>query len=456
MNISATENKCFLVSTDSKFYQPLTSLIPSRFELIVFENFDLLFKEDLNRPCAIFIDLEDKTEDVNPFLEKILGYYKNVSIILISKKDNITDFNVSLKPNIYNYYSKEELTRKRLYFLLKNISQNNNLQNRLEKLDTKMHHVIVEKMVYSCSIMQRVAILVNKASSSDIPCYISGKKGTGKGTAAYLIHHLSNKRSFPYFKLNFGNIKYEELEKEVFGYENYKNQIFQAGKLELASGGSIYLEEVHLMPLKFQAKVLDAIKSGYFQRIGGSDDIELNIRFITSTSKDLFSELDTGNFLESLYYRLMGLTINIPPLKDRGNDIILLATKIMNDFFERNNFNKKVLSKKAKQKLLSYSFPGNIKELKSIIERAIVLADESIISEEDIEFGNSSTQISFLEQTLTFEEYKSKIIHHFLEKYDNDIQVVSSKLDIGKSTIYRMLKSEKEKNANKMTWFDLI
>ena len=84
------------------------------------------------------------------------------------------------------------------------------------------------------------------------------------------------------------------------------------------------------------------------------------------------------------------------------------------------------------------------------------MADESIISEEDIEFGNSSTQISFLEQTLTFEEYKSKIIHHFLEKYDNDIQVVSSKLDIGKSTIYRMLKSEKEKNANKMTWFDLI
>ena len=120
MNISATENKCFLVSTDSKFYQSLTSLIPSRFELIVFENFDLLFKEDLNRPCAIFIDLEDKTEDVNPFLEKILGYYKNVSIILISKKDNITDFNVSLKPNIYNNYSKEELTRKRLYFLLKN------------------------------------------------------------------------------------------------------------------------------------------------------------------------------------------------------------------------------------------------------------------------------------------------------------------------------------------------
>jgi DNA-binding NtrC family response regulator len=166
--------------------------------------------------------------------------------------------------------------------------------------------------------------------------------------------------------------------------------------------------------------------------------------------------MEAGHFLESLYYRLMGLPINIPPLKDRGNDIILLANIFMSQFSEKNNFPKKILSKEAKQKLLSYSFPGNIRELKAAIERAMVLADDNLILEDDIEFGEVSGSISFLEQEMTFEEYKSKIIHHFLNRYSHDIQVVSTKLDIGKSTIYRMLKSEKEKSSKKMNWFNMF
>jgi len=210
------------------------------------------------------------------------------------------------------------------------------------------------------------------------------------------------------------------------------------------------------LPLPFQTRFLDAIKFGSFRRIGGTENISFDTRLITSTKGILLEEMEAGHFLESLYYRLMGIPINIPPLKDRDNDIILLANNFINQFSEKNNFLKKFLSKEAKQKLLSYSFPGNIRELKSTIERAIVLADDNIISEEDIEFGNTSNQINFLEGEMTFEEYKSKIIHHFLKKYDNDIQVVSTKLDIGKSTIYRMLKSEKEKNTKKMTWFNMF
>ena len=456
MSINVALSRVFLVSTDSKFSQNLATVFSSKFELSVFENWDLLFQDIHQRPSIIFLEIENELADAIPSLDKMLDFDKNTPVILILKNNNITDIDFSLKSNVYACLQKEELTEQRLYFLLKNISQTNQLQNQLEKLDVKMHHNIVKNMVYSCTDMQRVAQLIDKASSTNIPCYITGEQGTGKGAAAYLIHYLSNKKPFPYLYLKLSTIESEDLEEEFFGYENYQNQIFREGKLEIANGGTLYLEDIHLLPLSFQTKFLNAIKLGYFQRVGGSENIPINIRLITSTSKSLFLEMEAGNFLESLYYRLMGLSINIPPLKDRGNDIILLATNLMHEFFEKNNFEKKVLSKEAKQKLLSYSFPGNIRELKSIMERAIVLADENIISEDDIEFGSSSNQISFLDQTMTFEEYKSKIIHHFLKKYDNDIQVVSTKLDIGKSTIYRMLKSEKEKSTKKMTWFNMF
>ena len=456
MSINVVASRIFLVSTNSNFSQSLASIFSSKFELSVFENGNLLFQNIYQQPSAIFLELENELVDVVPFLDKMLEFDKNIPIILISKNNNITNFDFSLKSNIYGYFRKEELTEQRLYFLLKNISQTHQLQNQLKKVDVKMHHSIVKNMVHNCANMQRVALLIDKACSTNIPCYISGEQGTGKGASAYLIHYLSNKKPFPYLYIRLSSIKQENLEKEFFGYENYQNQIFQEGKLEIANGGTIYLEDIHLLPLSFQTKLLKAIKLGYFQRIGGSENIPFKIRLITSSTKNLLLEMEAGDFLESLYYRLMGLTIKIPPLKDRGNDIILLATNIMEEFFEKNNFEKKVLSKEAKQKLLSYSFPGNIRELKSIIERAMILADQNIITDDDIEFGSSSNQISFLEQNMTFEEYKSKIIHHFLEKYDNDIQVVSTKLDIGKSTIYRMLKSEKEKNIQKMTWLNLF
>ncbi len=456
MSINVAASRIFLVSTDSKFSQSLATFFLSKFELSIFENGDLLFQNIHQKPNAIFFEVENDFLDAIPFLDKILGFNKNIPVILISKNNNITGFNFLSKSNIYGCFQKEELTKQRLYFLLKNIGQTYQLQNQLEKLDTKIHHNMVKNMVYNCAKMQRVEKLIDKASCTNIPCYISGEQGTGKGAAAYLIHYLSNKKSFPYLYLKLSTIEPEDLEKEFFGYENHQSQIFREGKLELSNGGTLYLEDIHLLPLSFQSKFLNAIKLGYFQRVGGNENIPINIRFITSTPKDLFSEMEAGDFLESLYYRLMGLAISIPPLKDRGNDIILLATNLMNEFFEKNNFEKKILSKKAKQKLLAYSFPGNIRELRSIMERAMVLADENIISEDDIEFGSSSNQISFLDQTITFEEYKSKIIHHFLKKYDNDIQVVSTKLDIGKSTIYRMLKSEKEKSTKRMTWFNLF
>ncbi len=456
MSINVALSRIFLVSTDSNFSQRLATVSSSKFELSTFENWDSTFHNIHRRPSAIFLDIENELAEAIPFIDKILDFDTTISIILISKNNNITNLDNSLKSNLYNCFQKEELTEHRLHFVLKNLSRSNHLQNQLERVNVKMHHDIIKNIVYSCTKMQRVAQLIDKASSTNITSYISGEQGTGKGIAAYLIHHLSSRKPFPYIYLKLSRIEMVDWEKEFFGFENQQNQILQKGKLELANKGTLYLEDIHLMPLAFQAKFLKAIKVGHFQRINGTEKIPIDIRLITSTPGNLLEKMEAGHFLESLYYRLMGLPINIPPLKDRGNDIILLANIFMSQFSEKNNFPKKILSKEAKQKLLSYSFPGNIRELKAAIERAMVLADDNLILEDDIEFGEVSGSISFLEQEMTFEEYKSKIIHHFLNRYSHDIQVVSTKLDIGKSTIYRMLKSEKEKSSKKMNWFNMF
>ena len=137
-----------------------------------------------------------------------------------------------------------------------------------------------------------------------------------------------------------------------------------------------------------------------------------------------------------------------------GINILLLSMDFIKGFSKKNSFEKKILSKSAKKKLLAYPFSENINELKSILERAIVLSDGNIISDVDLEFMPTSSCLSFPNEEMTFEEYKSTIIHHYLKKYDNDIQIVSSKLDIGKSTIYRMLKSEKERSERDLSWFE--
>jgi transcriptional regulator with PAS, ATPase and Fis domain len=197
--------------------------------------------------------------------------------------------------------------------------------------------------------------------------------------------------------------------------------------------------------LNLQAKLLRAIQEREIVRVGGEEPIPFDARIIIATHKDLGEEVKAGRFREDLYYRLLGLTIELPPLRDRGNDVFLLANSFLKEFSKQNGLSSLLLTKEAKNKLLGYSFPGNVRELRAVIELAAVMADESEgILADDIQFRSIRKEDAFLTEELTLEEYKRLIIHHFLKKYENDVIKVAEKLDIGKSTIYRMLKEEKE------------
>jgi len=164
---------------------------------------------------------------------------------------------------------------------------------------------------------------------------------------------------------------------------------------------------------------------------------------IVATHKNLAEEVQNGHLREDLYYRLLGLSIKLPPLRERSNDILLLAKTFLSNFAKQHGIKPLELSKEAKSKLLEYPFPGNVRELMAVIELASVMAEGKFIVAEDIQFNSISKPAEFLQQERTLEEYKDQIIHFYLKKYNDNIQLVADKLNIGKSTIYRLLQDKK-------------
>jgi two-component system response regulator AtoC len=237
------------------------------------------------------------------------------------------------------------------------------------------------------------------------------------------------------------------LESELFGHEKgaFTGAIGQRiGKFEQASGGSIFLDEIGEMDFNLQAKLLRVLQEKELVRIGGNKTIKINCRVITATNKNLQDEVSEGNFREDLYYRLYGLCIHLPPLRERGKDKILIAKFIIENYCRENNLKPVKLSDDAVNKLSEYTFPGNIRELKSCIEIAIVMSNGSEIKADDIQFNNHLNIKKLISEEKSLAEYEREIIRFFLSRYNQNVIKVADRLQIGKSTIYRMIKENTE------------
>lgn len=296
--------------------------------------------------------------------------------------------------------------------------------------------------------MKEVFALLSKAVKvPNINVSIYGDTGTGKELIAKTIHYNSIRKAKPFIAVNMGAIPSDLIESELFGHEKgaFTGAILtKKGKFEEAEGGTIFLDEIGEMDINLQVKLLRVLQEREITRVGGNEVIKVNTRIITATNKDLMEEVKLGNFREDLYYRLLGLPIHLPPLKDRQNDIITLSQFFLNSFCEDNNLEPMAFTSRAKKKLLGYAFPGNVRELKAIIELSAVMAGSQQIDEENILLNSNNTELDILSEEMTLKEYTERIIRHYLRQYNNNVLKVAKKLDIGKSTIYNMIKREKE------------
>lgn len=401
------------------------------------------------QPDIISLDytLPDMTgEEV---LEKIQEFNKEILVVILSGQQDISTAVDILKKGAYDYITKDEDTKDRLFNALLRIKKNLKLQKEVEHLRTQLNTQFQfdKSIIGTSKPMQRVFQLLEKAVKTNITVSVTGETGTGKEVIANAIHHNSNRRNGPMVAVNMSAIPRELLESELFGYEKGAFTGANArkkGQFELADKGTLFFDEIAEMDLSIQAKLLRAIQEREVKRVGGEQSIKFDVRIIIATHKNLVEEVKKGNFREDLYYRLLGLNIPLPSLRERGNDIILLAQHFLNDFTEKNQLGKMIFSKEAKSKLLSYAFPGNVRELKAVIDLSAVMAMDKIIEAEDIQFNSIQKEVGFLTQEMTMEAYKQRIIQFYLDKYDKDVLLVAKKLDIGKSTIYRMIKEAEE------------
>jgi DNA-binding NtrC family response regulator len=249
--------------------------------------------------------------------------------------------------------------------------------------------------------------------------------------------------------VNVAAIPSDLMESELFGHEKgaFTGASFRRlGKFEEADKGTIFLDEIAEMDLNMQVKLLRVLQEREIVRIGSNTTVPIDVRVICATHKNLEEEVKAGRFRQDLYFRLFGLPIHLPPLRERQEDIMLLARNFAEEFAKANKAKPFQFSTEAKKKLLSYPFPGNVRELKAMVELACVLADGQEITADDLHFQGLQMESQLLSEEKTLEEYEIEIVRHFLKKYDQDVYLVAKKLNIGKSTIYRMIKSHAMKS----------
>lgn len=379
-------------------------------------------------------------------LKQIKEINDDIQIILISEQDDIEVVVTLLRHGAYDYILKSKDIRERLLNTVNNIKQGSNLKKEIVTLrqEVKRKYTDQGTIIGNSAATQKIYELIEKATRTNITVTLTGETGTGKELVAKAIHYNSNRSKHPFVPINVAAIPSELLESELFGHEKgaFTGAAFRRiGKFEEASGGTLFLDEMAEMDISLQAKLLRALQEKEIIRIGSNTPIKIDCRIIIATNKDLQEEIRKGNFRQDLYYRLYGLPIELQPLRERGNDVIILAKHFIELFCKENNMNPKSLTPEASSRLLSYSFPGNIRELKSVIELAVTLADQTEITGDHIVLGRGENLLDELSsEELTLREYDIRIVKKFLVKYDNNIKLVAEKLNLGVATIYRMLK----------------
>jgi two-component system response regulator AtoC len=438
--------KVFIVEDDEFYGEVLEyhlSLNPD-IEVTRFMNGKDFIKSLDKNPGAVTLDYSLPDISGEEVLKKIKDYNSEIPVVIISGQEDIKTALSLLKEGAYDYITKDEDTKDRIWNAIKNIRENVGLKKEISELkqQVKKRYDFSSTIKGNSGAMKKVFAMIEKAVKSNITVSITGETGTGKEVVAKSIHYNSPRAKKPFVAVNITAIPSELIESELFGHEKgaFTGAVSRRiGKFEEAGEGTIFLDEIGEMDINMQSKLLRVLQERELTRVGGNGLVKIKCRVMSATHKDLADEVRKGNFREDLYYRLLGLPISLPPLRERGNDVLLLAKHFMDEYAAENDLGKMKLTSKAQNKLFKYPWPGNIRELKAVVELSCVMADEDVVDEEHITFTSTGSIDTLLQNEMSLDEYKHRIIRHFLEKYNSDVVKVAKKLSIGKSTIYRML-----------------
>jgi len=363
-------------------------------------------------------------------------------VIVISGHGNIDTAVRATRLGAYDFLEKP-LSLERVILTINHALSDRKLRDQVRDL---RREVFEELLVGESEAMRALEDHVRSAAPSNSRVLITGENGSGKEIVARTLHRLSHRAEQPFVDVNCAAIPEELIESELFGHRKgaFTGAIDERkGKFELADGGTLFLDEVGDMSVRTQAKVLRVLQEQTFQKVGGQQAITVDVRVIAATNKDLEAEIARGTFRDDLYYRLNVIPIAVPPLRSRGNDIVLLAEHFLRRFAAETGTPRKKLSSGAASKLRAYHWPGNVRELRNVIERLAILLRGDTIEAEDVQLGTRVAAPAEIATDLTLKEardaFEKQYILSRLKEFAGNVSRTADALGVERSNLYRKL-----------------
>lgn len=392
---------------------------------------------DIQMPEMSGFEVIKKVKEINPSL----------SVIIISAHGSLENAIKATKLGAFDFIEKP-IDRDKLLISVRNAVEQANLLN--ENKEIKKSLLGDGKILGKSKAIQKILEMIDRVAPLDTRVLITGDNGTGKELVARAIHQKSERKEKPLVEVNCAAIPNELIESELFGHEkgSFTGAMQQRiGKFELANKGILFLDEIGDMSHQAQAKVLRAIEDGKIERVGGTKKIDVDVRIIAATNKELLEEIKEGKFREDLYHRLNVIPIHIPPLKERVEDIPILADHFANEITAKHKKPPITFKDDAFKYLQSLPWSGNVRELKNVIERIIIIVDKREIRKEDIEFlfaAGKASMDDIIAGSNSFQEFKDKAERAFIVKQlkanEWNISKTAEALEIQRSHLYNKMK----------------
>jgi DNA-binding NtrC family response regulator len=482
--------RIYVVDDDRHYARMLSYRLDknANYQVKVFHSGEEVLKGLDEKPDLILLDIMMPGLDGIEVLRQVGARMPDVPVIMVSAQGVIDTAVEAMRVGAYDYITKGQDDLVKLDAIVRNVLEKVSMERELDTLRSEVSQKYSLKGLVGESVaIQQVYRMVQKAVRGDLTVAIQGESGTGKELVARAIHYNSSRKRGPFVIANCAAIPRDLMESEFFGHEKGSFTGAHArkiGRFEQADGGTIFLDEIGELDLDLQAKLLRALQEGECQRVGGNDTIHFSARVISATNQDTIKMIREGKFREDLYYRLFQFPIPMPPLRERGQDILLLANHFFREYLQEHpEFKSKRLGADVRRAITNYSWPGNVRELKSAVERAILLSDTDDIRAADLMITGSSpispwtdrmtlaeaaetsfagtqpapTSISnrsfgsdeaFQETTVgdsesgieSLEDLKHRAVARAYRLCDNNVDRAAVELGIGRATMYRLLK----------------
>ena len=409
------------------------------------EGLELFAKGDID---LVITDLRMPQVTGEEVLEKIISGSPGIPVIVLTGHGSIDTAVEAMRKGAYDFLTKP-LNLDRLTLIVKRALQGRELtlQHRLlqEELQELQGKKVFESIIGKSSQMQKVFDMIKRVADSKASVLITGESGVGKELIANAIHNLSSRKEKPMIRVHCAALTETLLESELFGHEKgaFSGAVARKrGRFELANGGTIFLDEIGEINQNVQIKLLRVLQDKKFERVGGEETIDVDVRVVAATNKNLLEEIKKGNFREDLYYRLNVVHIEVPPLRERKEDIPLLVAEFIKTYAKENSKEIEGLDNKTRSILYNFDWPGNIRQLKNCIESAVVMCQGKIITVDDLPPGIVTTnenETIKIPLGIPMEEAEKIIITENLAYFKGNKSKTADVLQIGRKTLHRKL-----------------